>query len=133
MSVSTLATAWRFGIASQDHGVLPCAGDPPNRLWLALSGQYAIEPAFRHAAFNVVFGCNHDGVRHRGLHNMGATLRLAFLWPYLHRGCTGSTSGGIKIFRFEVMAVMLKAHFIAPSFPTRVFPRSYDGLCWTRR
>lgn len=42
-------------------------------------------------------------------------------------GCTGSTSGGIKIFRFEVMAVMLKDHFDRLIHPRGVFPRSYAG------
>ncbi len=42
-------------------------------------------------------------------------------------GCTGSTAGGIKIFRFEVMASLLRVHFLRLLYPNGVFPRSYAG------
>lgn len=42
-------------------------------------------------------------------------------------GCTGSTSGGMKIFRFEVMARMLRTHFRRLLYPRGVFPVSYGG------
>jgi trk system potassium uptake protein TrkH len=42
-------------------------------------------------------------------------------------GCTGSTAGGIKIFRYQVMAVMLRGHFLRLLFPRGVFPRTYRG------
>ena len=42
-------------------------------------------------------------------------------------GSTGSTSGGIKIFRFEVMASLLRTQFLKLLYPRGVFPRSYAG------
>ena len=42
-------------------------------------------------------------------------------------GCTGSTSGGMKIFRFEVMVRMLRSHFLRLLYPRGVFARVYAG------
>ncbi|WP_246472821.1 TrkH family potassium uptake protein [Pelagibacterium limicola] len=95
-------------------------------LWLTLSGQYDPEPAFRHAAFNVVSVVTTTGYATAdyglwGNFAIGLFFGLTFIG-----GCTGSTSGGIKIFRFEVMALMLKAHFMRLLYPRGVF-RSYYG------
>lgn len=95
--------------------------------WLAISGRYAIEPAFRHAAFNVVSVVTTTGFASADYALWGNTLVGIFFALMFVGGCTGSTSGGIKIFRFEVMAVMLKTHFRRLLFPRGVFPRSYDN------
>lgn len=93
--------------------------------WLALSGQYAIEPAFRHAAFNIVSVVTTTGFASADYSLWGNALVGLFFGLMFVGGCTGSTSGGIKIFRFEVMAIMLKTHFRRLLFPRGVFPRSY--------
>ncbi|ODT82542.1 MAG: potassium transporter TrkH [Pelagibacterium sp. SCN 64-44] len=93
--------------------------------WLALSGQYAIEPAFRHAAFNVVSVVSTTGYATADYSAWGnAAIGLFFGLTFIG-GCTGSTSGGIKIFRFEVMAVMLRTHFMRLLYPNGIFPRIY--------
>lgn len=93
--------------------------------WLALSGQYAVEPAFRHAAFNVVSVVTTTGYATADYMLWDNAAIGLFFGLMFVGGCTGSTSGGIKIFRFEVMAIMLKAHFLRLLYPRGVFPRSY--------
>ncbi|WP_323013303.1 TrkH family potassium uptake protein [Devosia sp.] len=94
-------------------------------LWLTLSGQYAIEPAFRHATFNVVSVVSTTGYASADYLAWGnAAIGLFFGLTFIG-GCTGSTSGGIKIFRFEVMAVMLRTHFMRLLYPNGIFPRTY--------
>ncbi|RMX08864.1 TrkH family potassium uptake protein [Corticibacter populi] len=95
--------------------------------WLALSGQYALEPAFRHAAFNVVSVVSTTGYATVDYTLWGNAAVAVFFGLTFIGGCTGSTSGGIKIFRFEVMAVMLKAHFLRLIYPNGVFPRTYGN------
>ncbi len=95
--------------------------------WLFLSGQYGIEPAFRHAAFNVVSVVTTTGYATADYALWGNAVIGLFFGLTFIGGCTGSTSGGIKIFRFEVMAVMLKVHFRRLIYPRGVFPRSYGG------
>ena len=94
-------------------------------LWLTLSGQYGIEPAFRHAAFNVVSVVTTTGYATTDYSLWGNAVVGIFLALTFVGGCTGSTSGGIKIFRFEVLAIMLKAQFLRLLYPRGGFPRSY--------
>lgn len=94
-------------------------------LWLSLSGQYDIEPAFRHAAFNVVSVVSTTGFATTDYSLWGNAALAIFFGLTFIGGCTGSTSGGIKIFRFEVVAVMLKTHFLRLIYPNGVFPRAY--------
>lgn len=93
--------------------------------WLTLSGQYDVEPAFRHAAFNVVSVVTTTGYATTDYTLWGNAAVAIFFGLTFIGGCTGSTSGGIKIFRFEVVAVMLKAHFLRLIYPNGVFPRTY--------
>ncbi len=95
-------------------------------LWLVLSGRYELEPAFRHAAFNVVSVVTTTGYASADYGLWGNWAVGLFFGLMFVGGCTGSTSGGIKIFRFEVMALMLKAHFMRLLYPRGVF-RSYYG------
>lgn len=94
-------------------------------LWLALNGLYEVEPAFRHAAFNVISIVSTTGYASADYALWGNAIVGLFFGLMFIGGCTGSTSGGIKIFRFEVMAVMLRTHFMRLLYPNGVFPRSY--------
>jgi trk system potassium uptake protein len=42
-------------------------------------------------------------------------------------GCTGSTSGGIKVFRFRVLFIVLRGYVFRRFMPHTVIDRSYDG------
>ena len=96
-------------------------------LWLLLTGQYPLEAALRHATFNVVSVLTTTGFTTTDYTLWGnAIVGLFFILTFVG-GCTGSTTGGIKIFRFEVMAIMLKAHFLRLLYPNGVFPRAYGG------
>lgn len=94
-------------------------------LWLTLSGKYDVEPAFRHAAFNVVSVVTTTGYATTDYSTWGNVAIGIFFGLTFVGGCTGSTAGGIKIFRFEVMAVMLRIYFLRLLYPRGVFPRYY--------
>src|SRR5690606_7828438 len=91
------------------------------------SGQYGVEAAFRHATFNVVSVVTTTGFASADYASWGNAAVGVFFGLLFVGGCTGSTSGGVKIFRLEVMAVMLKAHFMRLLYPNGVFPRTYGG------
>lgn len=93
--------------------------------WLYLSGQYPLEAAYRHAAFNIVSVVTTTGYATTDYGLWGNAIIGVFFGLTFVGGCTGSTSGGIKIFRFEVLAIMLKAHFMRLLYPNGVFPRYY--------
>lgn len=93
-------------------------------LWLAATG-HGLEPAFRHATFNVVSVITTTGYSSTDYGLWGGGAVAVFFGLLFVGGCTGSTTGGIKIFRFEVTFVMLRAHFLRLIHPRGVFPRTY--------
>jgi trk system potassium uptake protein TrkH len=95
--------------------------------WLYFTGMFTLEAAFRHAAFNVISIVTTTGFASTDYMLWGNALVGLFFCLTFVGGCTGSTSGGIKIFRFEVLAITLKVHFLRLIYPRGVFPKSYDG------
>ncbi|HEX2137256.1 MAG TPA: TrkH family potassium uptake protein [Microvirga sp.] len=96
-------------------------------VWLVLSGRYDVEDAVRLAAFNVVSIVTTTGYATTDYGLWGNLAIGAFFALTFVGGCTGSTSGGIKIFRFEVMAILLRNHVRHLIYPKGVFQRVYGG------
>ncbi len=96
-------------------------------LWLLLSGREGLESAFRLAAFNVVSIVTTTGYATADYTLWGNVAIGLFFGLTFIGGCTGSTAGGIKIFRFEVMGSLLRGHFSRLIYPNGVFPRTYAG------
>jgi trk system potassium uptake protein len=95
--------------------------------WLVATGRYGWADAARHAAFNVVSVVTTTGYATADYGLWGGAAVGLFFGLMFVGGCTGSTSGGMKVFRFEVMAVMLRGHFLRLLYPRGVFPRAYGG------
>jgi trk system potassium uptake protein TrkH len=95
--------------------------------WLFFSGRYGLEPALRLAAFNVVSVVTTTGYATADYGLWGnAAIGVFFALSFVG-GCTGSTAGGIKIFRFEVVAKVLRSHLRHLIYPRGVFQRMYAG------
>ncbi len=95
--------------------------------WLVLSGRYGFEDALRHAAFNVVSVVTTTGFATSDYGLWGNVAVGVFFGLMFIGGCTGSTAGGIKIFRYEVMARVLRSHLRHLIYPRGVFQRMYAG------
>lgn len=93
--------------------------------WLATTGRYGIADSLRHSAVNVVSVVTTTGFATNDYSLWGNVAIGVFFGLTFVGGCTGSTAGGIKIFRFEVMASLLRAHFLHLLYPRGVFPRVY--------
>ncbi len=91
-------------------------------LWL--SGRYDLEPALRHAAVNVVSIVTTTGYASSDYTLWGNAATGLFFGLMFVGGCTGSTAGGVKIFRYEVMAAMLRVHMLRLIYPRGMFPRA---------
>jgi trk system potassium uptake protein TrkH len=95
--------------------------------YLVATGLHGPLQALRYAAFNVVSVVTTTGFANADYQLWGnAAIGLFFALTFVG-GCTGSTAGGIKIFRFEVMVAVLRAHFFHLLHPKGVFPRLYAG------
>ena len=96
-------------------------------VWLVATGRYGLSDALRHSAFNVVSIVTTTGYATTDYGLWGNVVVGVFFGLMFIGGCTGSTTGGIKIFRLEVMALMLRTHFLRLLYPRGVFPRVYGG------
>lgn len=96
-------------------------------LWLVLSGRYGLEEAARQAAFNVVSVVTTTGYATTDYSLWGNVAIGIFFGLTFVGGCTGSTAGGIKIFRFEVVFRVLRSYLRQLIYPKGVFRRMYAG------
>jgi trk system potassium uptake protein TrkH len=95
--------------------------------WLTLAGKHSAADALRLAAFNVVSVVTTTGYATADYTLWGNLMIGLFFGLMFVGGCTGSTSGGMKIFRFQVMIRMLQSQFLRLLYPRGVFPRIYAG------
>ncbi|GEO14383.1 TrkH family potassium uptake protein [Microvirga aerophila] len=95
--------------------------------WLTLAGKHSAADALRLAAFNVVSVVTTTGYATADYTLWGNLMIGLFFGLMFVGGCTGSTSGGMKIFRFQVMIRMLQSQFLRLLYPRGVFPRVYAG------
>jgi len=96
-------------------------------LWLSASRDLSITEALRLAAFNVTSivtttGYSSDDYTSWGSFSVGLFFMLMFIG-----GCSGSTSGGIKIYRLQVAGILTRSHFLHLMSPNRVVTLTYNG------
>jgi trk system potassium uptake protein TrkH len=94
--------------------------------WLVARGAPPFE-ALRKASFNVVSiitttGFATDDYGQWGTFAVGVFFFLTFIG-----GCTGSTSGGLKIFRLQIMFLLTRSQLRRVLYPHGVFPATYQG------
>ncbi|WP_083747270.1 TrkH family potassium uptake protein [Teichococcus deserti] len=95
--------------------------------WLVLHDRYPPLDALRHAALNTVSIVTTTGFASADYGLWGGATTGLFFGLMFVGGCTGSTAGGLKVFRFQVMAAMLRVQFLRLLYPRGVFPRLYGG------
>jgi trk system potassium uptake protein TrkH len=95
--------------------------------WLVLSGRYGFGDAVRLASFNVVSVVTTTGYATADYSLWGNAAVGVFFGLTFVGGCTGSTSGGIKIYRFEVMSKVLRSYLRHLIYPRGIFQRVYAG------
>lgn len=88
-------------------------------------GDYLV--ALRFAAFNVVSIVTTCGYATTDYAQWGNIVVVIFLILTMIGGCTGSTSGGIKIFRFEILFMVLRVQVNRLYMPHRVVPLTYNS------
>jgi len=95
--------------------------------WRLRSGAGTVEQALREAAFNIVSAITTTGFASHDFHQWGAPASLLVLCAALMGGCTGSTAGGIKMFRLHVLLAALRAQLQRQAHPSGVFGVRYNG------
>lgn len=85
------------------------------------------DEALRHAAFNVVSIMTGTGYATTDYGSWGSFAMVSFFCIMFIGGCAGSTSCGIKIFRFQVVFQAMKVHIFRMVHPHGVMAPKYNG------
>lgn len=83
--------------------------------------------ALRHATFNVVSIMTGTGYVSTDYTVWGPFAVAFFFFLMFIGGCAGSTSCGIKIFRFQVMVANIRSYLARIVYPNGVFVPRYEG------
>lgn len=96
-------------------------------LWLTWQKDWAFLDALRVALFNVVSVVTTTGFGLDDFTRWGAFPTILFAFLLLAGGCSGSTAGGFKIFRFQIAFALLKKQIMLLIHPSGVFVQKYNG------
>ena len=95
--------------------------------WLWWKDDFAFSQAIREAAFNVVSVVTTTGYATTDYSRWGTLPFGLFFLLIFVGGCTGSTGGGIKIFRYQILWTALRQYVWSRVYPHGVRPMSYGG------
>jgi trk system potassium uptake protein TrkH len=95
-------------------------------LWLTLVDDYPTSDAIRVSMFNVVSVMTTTGFGLDDFTSWGALPSVLFVFLLMTGACSGSTSGGIKLFRFQVARSLLKIQLMKLIHPRGVFVQRYN-------
>jgi trk system potassium uptake protein len=96
-------------------------------VWLSWTQDTPWLDAIRLAAFNVVSVVTTTGFASADYTLWGPLAVVAFFLLTFVGGCTGSTAGGLKIFRFEVLFIVLRMLQRRLYSPNLIIPLNYNG------
>jgi trk system potassium uptake protein TrkH len=100
--------------------------------WLALTSWYTLTTelhwleALRHVAVNITSVMSTTGFVLGDYHLWGPFASMIFFYLGFVGGCSGSTAGGLKIFRFQVAYILLKANLKQLVHPRAVIKQNYN-------
>ena len=100
--------------------------------WLALASWYTLTTelhwleALRHVAVNITSVMTTTGFAVGDYHLWGPFASMIFFYLGFVGGCSGSTAGGLKIFRFQVAYILLKANLKQLIHPRAVIKQHYN-------
>ena len=96
-------------------------------LWLWLNSDYALLDAWRIATVNVVSIITTTGFAVGDYSTWGGFAFMLFFYLTFMGGCSGSTTGGLKIFRIQVAYTLLRSGLMQLIHPRAVIKQQYNG------
>lgn len=95
--------------------------------WVWATRDIGIADALRYSAFSVVSVVTTTGFANTDYSQWGGFAVMMFLFLTVVGGCTGSTAGGIKMLRFELLFSFVRYQVLRLCHPRGVFPMTYRG------
>ena len=96
-------------------------------LWYWFTNESDYFEALRIVSFNVVSIVSTTGFALGDYSTWGGFAVMVFFYLTFIGGCSGSTSGGLKIFRFQVALTLLRASLKQMVHPRAVIKQQYNG------
>lgn len=96
-------------------------------LWLWNKGVFALPDAIRISMFNIVSILTTTGYGLTDFGQWSDFTTILFIFLMLFGACSGSTSGGIKIFRIQIATALFQKQARQLMHPAGVFPQKYNG------
>ena len=95
-------------------------------LWKVLTTELPWLEALRHVAVNITSVMTTTGFAVGDYHLWGPFASMIFFYLGFVGGCSGSTAGGLKIFRFQVAYILLKVNLKQLIHPRAVIKQNYN-------
>jgi trk system potassium uptake protein len=95
--------------------------------YLIFNGDHAWFDALTQATFNLVSVISTTGYASADYTQWGTFSIALFFVVMFIGGCSGSTSGGMKVFRFQLSYLFLRSQMHKLVHPNGVFPAQYNG------
>ena len=95
--------------------------------WLVVHNDYEVMDALRVSVFNIISVVTTTGFGLDDFTAWGAFPAIIFAFVMLTGACSGSTAGGIKIFRFQIASTMLNKQMMKLIHPSGIFVQRYNG------
>ncbi len=94
--------------------------------WLIVHNGYATSDAIRVSMFNIVSIITTTGYGLEDFTAWGGLPTVLFAFLMLVGACSGSTSGGIKIFRFQIAMTLFNKQMLRLIHPSGIFVQRYN-------
>ncbi|HAS61305.1 MAG TPA: potassium transporter TrkH [Vibrio sp.] len=94
--------------------------------WLVLRDGYTVFDAVRVSLFNIISVVTTTGFGLEDFTAWGALPATLFAFLLMVGACSGSTSGGMKIFRFQIAMTLLNKQIMKLIHPSGVFIQRYN-------
>lgn len=96
-------------------------------LYLFKTHDYSITDALSLGFFNITSVITTTGYASADYNVWGSAMIVMFFFVMFIGGCSGSTSGGMKIFRFQLSYLLLKEQITKSIHPRAIFSRHYNN------
>ncbi|MBR9728844.1 TrkH family potassium uptake protein [Shewanella intestini] len=96
-------------------------------IWLSIHKTIPFMDALRLSSFNVISVVTTTGFGLTDYQAWGAVSGIVFLFLMLVGGCSGSTAGGIKIFRFQIAFAVMRQQLKQQFHPHASFTETYNS------
>ncbi|WP_299729168.1 TrkH family potassium uptake protein [uncultured Endozoicomonas sp.] len=95
--------------------------------WLCFHSQYSFFESLTLVSFNTTSTVTTTGYAYGDYSLWGGFANIAFFFLLFVGGCSGSTAGGIKIFRFQIGSKLLHIQLKQLVHPRACFVQTYNG------